>query len=191
MIAFDIPDGNLGYEESFLEKSEADSILEILKEELSLKQNDIVIFGKNYKTPRLEAFYSKNGEQYGYSGKKMTPKPFNATLDQICSKIESATSQKFNSVLINLYRDGQDSNGWHADNEKELGPHPFIASLSLGESRKIQFKHKSSNQRVEETLVHGSLMIMSGALQEFWKHQIPKTKAKKEARLNLTFRYII
>ena len=191
MIVFDIPDGNLGYEESFLEKSEADSILKILKEELSLKQNDIVIFGKNHKTPRLEAFYSKNGEQYGYSGRKMNPKPFNAILDQICSKIESATSQKFNSVLINLYRDGQDSNGWHADNEKELGPQPFIASLSLGESRKIQFKHKSSNQRVEETLVYGSLMIMSGALQEFWKHQIPKTKTKKEARLNLTFRYII
>jgi alkylated DNA repair dioxygenase AlkB len=191
MIQYSIPDGNLSYDAGFYNKKEADKLYEILMSELALRQNDIVIFGKEYKTPRLEGFYSKNGERYGYSGRRMESIPFSPVLKTICNKIESKTSQKFNSVLINLYRDGQDSNGWHSDDENELGNNPFIASLSLGEARKIQFKHKSKGYKMEEILTHGSLMLMSGSLQTFWKHQIPKTKKKKEARLNLTFRNII
>ena len=191
MIQYSIPDGNLSYDAGFYNKKEADKLYEMLMSELALRQNDIVIFGKEYKTPRLEGFYSKNGERYGYSGRRMESIPFSPVLKTICNKIESKTSQKFNSVLINLYRDGQDSNGWHSDDENELGNNPFIASLSLGEARKIQFKHKSKGYKMEEILTHGSLMLMSGSLQTFWKHQIPKTKKKKEARLNLTFRNII
>jgi alkylated DNA repair dioxygenase AlkB len=191
MIQYSIPDGNLSYDAGFYNKKEADKLYEILMSELALRQNDIVIFGKEYKTPRLEGFYSKNGERYGYSGRRMESIPFSPVLKTICNKIESKTSQKFNSVLINLYRDGQDSNAWHSDDENELGINPFIASLSLGEARKIQFKHKSKGYKIEEILTHGSLMLMSGSLQTFWKHQIPKTKKKKEARLNLTFRNII
>jgi alkylated DNA repair dioxygenase AlkB len=191
MIQYSIPDGKLSYDAGFYNKKEADKLYEILMSELALRQNDIVIFGKEYKTPRLEGFYSKNGERYGYSGRRMESIPFSPVLKTICNKIESKTSQKFNSVLINLYRDGQDSNAWHSDDENELGINPFIASLSLGEARKIQFKHKSKGYKIEEILTHGSLMLMSGSLQTFWKHQIPKTKKKKEARLNLTFRNII
>ena len=191
MIQYSLDDGQLSYDAGFYNKKEADVLYELLISELKLRQNDIVIFGKEYKTPRLEGFYAKNGEQYGYSGKRMESIPFSPILKTICNKIESETSQKFNSVLINLYRDGQDSNGWHSDDEYELGTNPFIASLSLGEARKIQFKHKTKGHKIEETLTHGSLMLMSGSLQTFWKHQIPKTKKKKEARLNLTFRNII
>ena len=191
MIQYSIPDGKLSYDAGFYNKKEADKLYEMLMSELALRQNDIVIFGKEYKTPRLEGFYSKNGERYGYSGRRMESIPFSLVLKTICNKIESKTSQKFNSVLVNLYRDGQDSNGWHSDDENELGNNPFIASLSLGEARKIQFKHKSKGYKIEEILTHGSLMLMSGSLQTFWKHQIPKTKKKKEARLNLTFRNII
>ncbi len=191
MIQYSLEDGQLSYDAGFYFKKEADVLYELLMSELKLRQNDIVIFGKEYKTPRLEGFYAKNGEQYGYSGKRMESIPFSPILKTICNKIESETSQKFNSVLINLYRDGQDSNGWHSDDEYELGTNPFIASLSLGEARKIQFKHKTKGHKIEETLTHGSLMLMSGSLQTFWKHQIPKTKKKKEARLNLTFRNII
>ncbi|MCH1478889.1 MAG: alpha-ketoglutarate-dependent dioxygenase AlkB [Crocinitomicaceae bacterium] len=191
MIQYSIPDGKLSYDAGFYNKKEADKLYEMLMSELALRQNDIVIFGKEYKTPRLEGFYSKNGERYGYSGRRMESIPFSPVLKTICNKIESKTSQKFNSVLINLYRDGQDSNGWHSDDENELGNNPFIASLSFGEARKIQFKHKSKGYKMEEILTHGSLMLMSGSLQTFWKHQIPKTKKKKEARLNLTFRNII
>ena len=191
MIQYSIPDGKLSYDAGFYNKKEADKLYEMLMSELALRQNDIVIFGKEYKTPRLEGFYSKNGERYGYSGRRMESIPFSPVLKTICNKIESKTSQKFNSVLINLYRDGQDSNGWHSDDENELGNNPFIASLSFGEARKIQFKHKSKGYKIEEILTHGSLMLMSGSLQTFWKHQIPKTKKKKEARLNLTFRNII
>ena len=191
MIDIKLQNGILKYIPEFYKLKEANSLYEQLMEGLKLEQNEITIFGKTYNTPRLEAFYARNGEKYGYSGKKMKTQGFTPLIESICQKIETFTGEKFNSVLVNLYRDGQDSNGWHSDDEKELGPKPFIASLSLGETREIQFKHKKSKIRSVYPLQHGSLMIMSGEIQKYWKHQIPKTKLKKEARLNLTFRKII
>ncbi len=191
MIDIKLQNGILKYIPEFYESKKANSLYEQLREELKLEQNEITIFGKTYNTPRLEAFYGKNGEKYGYSGKKMKTQGFTPLIGSICQKIETFTGETFNSVLVNLYRDGQDSNGWHSDDEKELGSNPFIASLSLGETREIQFKHKKSGERSVYTLENGSLMLMSGEIQKYWKHQIPKTKLKKEARLNLTFRKII
>lgn len=186
-----ICDGTLGYEDSFYTSNEGYNLLEALKKSLILQQNDIKIFGKNYKTPRLEGFYSKEGQQYGYSGKKLKALAFTPLLNEICKKIEVLSKHEFNSVLINLYRDGNDSNGWHSDDEKELGSYPFIASLSLGEQREIQFKHKTNGDRIKQNLEHGSLLVMGGAIQKHWKHQIPKTKLQKTERMNLTFRNII
>ena len=151
-MKINISDGALDYFPQFIEWNEAKRIFDSLSQHLQLKQNDIKVFGKNYKTPRLEGFFSKNGESYGYSGGKMIIQSFTPLLDSICQKIETYTSQEFNSVLVNLYRDGNDSNGWHADDEKELGNEPSIASLSLGDSRNIKFKHKTkpSEQRPEK-----------------------------------------
>lgn len=190
-MRINISDGELVYFPLFIEPEDAKKIFFYISEKLMLKQNDIKIFGKNYKTPRLEGFFSKNGESYGYSGGRIHTQPFTPLLSEVCQKIEEYTGQEFNSVLVNLYRDGNDSNGWHSDDEKELGDEPYIASLSLGESRKIQFKHKTKLEKHTILIEEGSLMIMSGAIQKNWKHQIPKTKVKKRVRINLTFRKII
>tara|TARA_B110000285_G_scaffold61049_1_gene70171 strand:+ start:1938 stop:2513 length:576 start_codon:yes stop_codon:yes gene_type:complete len=190
-MKINISDGALNYFPQFIEWNEAKRIFDSLSQHLQLKQNDIKVFGKNYKTPRLEGFYSKNGESYGYSGGKMIIHSFTPLLDSICQKIETYTGQEFNSVLVNLYRDGNDSNGWHSDDEKELGNEPRIASLSLGDSRNIKFKHKTKPEKHTQLMEHGSLLVMSGAIQKNWKHQIPKTQVKKTARINLTFRKII
>tara|TARA_B100000900_G_scaffold404496_1_gene412932 strand:+ start:436 stop:1011 length:576 start_codon:yes stop_codon:yes gene_type:complete len=186
-----LQNGTLHYITEFYTQKESGILFTELMKDLKLKQNEIKIFGKIYNTPRMEGFYAKNGQEYGYSGKRMKTRDFTPLLNSICHKIENFTGEEFNSVLVNLYRDGQDSNGWHSDDEKELGPTPYIASLSLGETRDIQFKHKNSGERRVCPLENGSLMLMSGEIQKYWKHQIPKTKLKKEERLNLTFRKII
>jgi alkylated DNA repair dioxygenase AlkB len=122
----------------------------------------------------------------------MQPTLFTTELQQIKSDIEKEAHHKFTSVLLNRYRDGNDSNGWHADNEKELGTNPVIASLSLGESRPFHFKHrKIKEERHKINLSHGSLLIMRGDMQHHWLHQIAKTKKDIGERINLTFRTII
>jgi alkylated DNA repair dioxygenase AlkB len=111
---------------------------------------------------------------------------------ELLQQIQTVCDYDFNCVLLNLYRDGADSNGWHADNEKELGKHPQIASYSFGAARFFHFKHRSiKEQRYKVELHHGSLLLMEGAMQEHWLHQIPKTKKPLEPRINLTFRRII
>ena len=121
----------------------------------------------------------------------MYPKQWTATLLTIKNDIEAVCNHSFTSVLLNLYRDGNDSNGWHSDNEKELGNNPFIASLSLGEQRIFHFKHKvDSRLKCKIELAPGSLLLMGGTTQEKWKHQLPKTKREVSPRINLTFRII-
>ena len=191
MMELKLQNGTLHYITEFYSQKESVTLFTELMKDIELEQNEIKIFGKTYNTPRMEGFYAKNGQEYGYSGKKMKTRDFTKLIESICHKIEKFTGEEFNSVLINLYRDGQDSNGWHSDDEKELGPTPYIASLSLGETRDIQFKHKNTGERLVYPLQNGSLMLMSGEIQKYWKHQIPKTRLKKDARLNLTFRKII
>ena len=122
----------------------------------------------------------------------MIPSPMTDTLERILSKIKTVEQNEFTSVLLNQYRDGKDSNGWHSDDEKELGINPIIASVSLGEERFFHLKHKKDKtQRLKIKLEHGSLLIMGGAMQENWQHQIAKTKRDIKTRINLTFRKII
>jgi alkylated DNA repair dioxygenase AlkB len=149
------------------------------------------MFGKQVKVPRLEAYFSLNGENYGYSGQTLINNPFPAYLEDLRQKIESITGIPYNALLINYYRDGQDSNGWHADNEKSLGKNPSIASLSLGAERIFELRHLECNKKIKLKLADGSLLHMHGALQHHWKHQLPKVKDLKEARINLTFRLIL
>lgn len=159
--------------------------------DLNWETGFIKIFGKTQQIPRLQAWYADNEIEYTYSGKKLQRHNWNYLLLEIKEKIENITSFKFNSVLANLYRDGNDSMGLHSDDEKELGKNPVIASLSLGESREIYFKHKNKKLNLIIPQASGQLLVMYGKTQEHWKHEIKKTKKIKKPRINLTFRNII
>jgi alkylated DNA repair dioxygenase AlkB len=159
--------------------------------DLNWEKGFIKIFGKTHQIPRLQSWYADNGIEYTYSGKKLKRHNWNETLIEIKGEIEKITSFKFNSVLANLYRDENDSMGLHSDNEKELGINPVIASLSLGESRDLYFKHKKIKKSLNIPQKNGQLIVMHGETQKYWKHEIKKTKKLKKPRINLTFRNII
>jgi alkylated DNA repair dioxygenase AlkB len=183
-------DGFADYYPNFLAPAARAALLQELLRLDSFQQNEIVLFGKKIKVPRLEAYYALNGEQYGYSGQQLKAEKFPTFLDELRLEVQKRTGNKYNALLINYYRDGQDSNGWHADNEKTLGPNPSIASISLGAERTFELKHLSTGQKKSVLLADGSLLHMHGPLQNHYKHQLPKKRALTEARLNLTFRWI-
>lgn len=187
----DLQDSWIYFDPDYLHLQEADALFLTLKNSLNWQQSDIRIFGKTYPTPRLEAYHAEKGEHYGYSGKTLQVNAFTPELLQLKKRIEAQFDLSFNAVLANLYRSGQDSNGWHADNEAELGKNPQIASLSLGTSRKFDLKHNKSGEKISLELNHGSLLLMGGSLQHHWKHQIPKTNKLVSERINLTFRKIV
>lgn len=186
-----IKDGELYYDRFFFSNIEANKYFNLLKKEIQWQQDDIKIFGKIYPQPRLTALYANNNKSYSYSNIKMQPITFTPTLFDIKSKIEKRLNSQFTSCLLNLYRNGQDSNGWHADNEKELGLNPVIVSLSLGAERVFHMKHRNDKkEKLKINLTNGSLLVMRGKTQHHWLHQIPKTRKKVEERINLTFRII-
>lgn len=186
-----IKDGELYYDRFFFSNIEANKYFNLLKKEIQWQQDNIKIFGKIYPQPRLTALYANNNKSYSYSNIKMQPITFTPTLFDIKSKIEKRINSQFTSCLLNLYRNGQDSNGWHADNEKELGLNPVIASLSLGAERVFHMKHRNDKkEKVKINLTNGSLLVMKGRTQHHWLHQIPKTRKKVGERINLTFRII-
>ena len=176
----------------FLSLDEANFLFDQLFREVKWEEKEITLFGKRYLQPRLIAYYGMNGTSYTYSGQKMEPKPLSKTLKNILKMVNTFCDIKFNSILLNLYRDGQDSMGLHSDDEPELGSDPFIASLSLGANRKLIFKPKDSTDKNTFSLeqAHGSLLLMAPPTQRFWKHGINKV-SRSESRINLTFRKII
>lgn len=186
-----LPNAEVVYIPDFYNQEKANSYFKILKETIDWQQDFITVFGKTYKQPRLTALYANNNLPYSYSNITMEPKIFTNTLVDIKHDIEAFSRHQFTTVLLNMYRNGNDSNGWHADNEKELGKNPQIASLSLGTPRTFHFKHrKLKDEKYKLILEHGSLLIMKGEMQHFWLHQIPKTKKEIGDRINLTFRTI-
>jgi alkylated DNA repair dioxygenase AlkB len=190
-IFLDLTDAEVIYYPHFFDKAEADSIYAELINEIPWQQDEITVYGKKHLQPRLTALYGNEGKPYSYSNIKMQPHPWNLLLQKIKSKVESVSGTNFTTVLLNYYRDGKDSNGWHADNEKELGTNPIIASISFGAERTFQLKHNSDkDQKKSIVLEHGSLLLMKGTTQHFWKHQIPKTAKPIGPRINLTFRVI-
>lgn len=189
---FNLPNAELIYIPDFFTKQESDSYFKALKSDTNWQQDDITIFGKIYKQPRLTALFGESDQPYGYSNIVMHPEPLTPHLKIIQQRIEETADHEFNTVLANLYRDGNDSNGWHADNEKELGKNPVIASISFGEARPFHFKHRTLKaQRYKLNLEHGSLLIMKGEMQQYWLHQIAKTKTQIQPRINLTFRRLV
>lgn len=187
-----LQDAELEYFPNFLIKEKADAIYKFLIKCDIWKQDKIKLFGKDLLQPRLTIFFGEKGKTYTYSGLEMSPTPLPDELNELKSKCERKSSGiKFNVCLANLYRDGNDSMGWHADDEKELGARPVIASVSLGAERVFHLKHKKDpTVKHKIRLQHGSLLIMKGKTQEFWKHQLPKTKKIVSPRINLTFRKI-
>lgn len=190
-IVFDVPDASIIYYPNFFSTEEATMLFDTLQKEIPWQQDDIKVYGKIYPQPRLTALFGNEGKSYSYSNITMHPYKWSPLLMSIKEKVEEATEVIYSTVLLNYYRDGKDSNGWHADNEKELGTNPIIASLSFGAERMFQLKHNAiPNQKINIPLAHGSLLVMKGTTQHFWKHQIPKTTKPIGPRINLTFRII-
>jgi len=177
----------------FFSAAESNLCLSDLLQTIPWEQKKITIFGKPVLEPRLTAWIGDAGAAYTYSGVRMSPLPWTKTLLEIKNRVESNVGEKFNSVLANLYRDHRDSMGLHSDDEKELGKNPLIASVSFGAMRKFIMKHKTLKTLPQENylLESGSLLIMRGSTQQFWKHGIPKNSQPCGPRINLTFRKIL
>lgn len=148
-----------------------------------------MLFGREVLQPRLACWYGDHA--YSYSGIRLEPRAWTDRLRCLRERCSVDSGVEFNSCLVNLYRDGRDSMGWHADDEPELGREPVIASLSLGDTRVFRMRHKETKTVVEIPLEHGSLLVMSGLMQQCWVHEIPKTKKPVGQRINLTFRVIV
>jgi alkylated DNA repair dioxygenase AlkB len=186
-----IPDAEVLYYPSLFGTSESVDFFQDLTLSIAWEQREIKVPGKIVPLPRLTAWYGDPGKTYRYSGMTHNPHSWTPALTTIKERIEAAADAQFNSALLNLYRNEQDSVSWHSDDEPELGENPVIASVSLGAARMFQFKHKhESKLRLTIELTSGSLLLMRGTTQKFWKHRIPKSKEPCGARINLTFRII-
>ena len=183
-----INNGLLYWHPQFLNLQRSEQYFQQLKSELNWQQEHITLFGKPVLQPRLQTWLGD--AVYTYSGLTMHPQPWTSTILDLKTQCERQAQTRFNSVLGNLYRDGEDYMGWHQDNERELGHQPVIASLNFGATRQFVFKHKITKEKIAFQLTPGSLLIMAGETQQYWQHALPKTKRVNEPRINLTFRYI-
>ena len=181
-------DGSALYQPRFFNPVDSERMFRSIMDETPWEARHIILFGKEVPQPRLACWYGDLA--YSYSGITLDPRPMTPTLLEIKQRCEEATSTQFNSVLVNLYRDGQDSMGLHADDEPELGSEPVIASVSFGAERNFRLRHRLTKELQQVSLASGSLLVMSGLSQACWMHDIPKTKKFVEPRINLTFRYI-
>jgi alkylated DNA repair dioxygenase AlkB len=154
------------------------------------EQHMLKLFGRTVSAPRLSAWYGDAGAVYSYSGLRLEPLPWTPTLAQIKETVQQVAGVGFNSALLNLYRHGSDSVGWHSDAECELGRNPSIASVSLGAVRRFEMEHKKRRQRVSLDLEPGSVLVMAGPTQHHWRHRLTKTRRGVGVRINLTFRRV-
>jgi len=183
-------DGELYYLPGFIPPAETGDLFRRLRDGLDWQQEVATIMGRRMPLPRLVCWHGDKDAVYRYSGLVHYPQPWTADLLRLKQAVEDASGWRFNSVLGNLYRDGQDSMGWHADQEQSLGENPTIASLSLGAERLFKIRHNKSGETLDLPLGDGSLLLMDGSLQHHWRHCVPKTRLPVPARINLTFRNI-
>ncbi len=186
------PAGALEYQPGFLGGAEADDLFDRLHEELDWEHREIRMFGRRVAQPRLTAWYGDPGVGYSYSGTRWAADGWHELLESLRDRLESKTRVRFNSVLCNLYRNGDDAMGWHADNERELGPQPVIASISLGQVRRFSLRPRDRHRSpLHLEPGHGSLLIMSGDLQQHWLHSLPRSRRPMNPRINLTYRQVL
>lgn len=192
-VALPIEDGQLHYYPNAFAEAEADALMQHCLTDLPWRQDHISIAAKSIPIPRLQCWLGDPDAHYSYSNIALSPQPWPEFLRPIKARLEILCAHSFNSALANYYRDGADSVDWHSDDEQELGENAIIASLSLGTSRMFELKHryKRSLQTLKITLSHGSVLIMKGSTQQYWRHRIAKVKNMDEARINLTFRKIL
>ena len=177
---------------SALRPDEAGELFAELRRTIDWQQESILMFGRRVLVPRLVAWHGDPGTSYTYSGTLHQPLPWTSPLARIRDRVSELSCARFNAVLLNLYRDGRDGMGWHADDEPELGRNPVIASVSLGATRRFCLRHRRRKDlKVDVPLPHGSLLCMSGATQHHWVHALPKTRRPVGERINLTFRLVV
>jgi alkylated DNA repair dioxygenase AlkB len=191
LIDRQIPNASVHYDGDFYAFAKAEQLYTALHQQTPWRQNQIKVFGKVYDEPRLTQLYGDDQMEYSYSGITFKALKWTPLLQSIKNDVEEASGHEFNICLVNLYRSGADSNGWHADNEPELGRNPVIASISLGQERFFHLRHnKNKEWRYKFLLENGSLLLMAGETQHTYKHQVAKTKRDIGPRINLTFRKV-
>lgn len=179
-------DGEVLLLRDIMEPDDADRTFERLKGTIVWQQETAKIHGKEMPVPRLTAWYGEVA--YRYSGVYHPASPFPSAVAPLRKLAEDLSGAALNTVLLNYYRDGRDSVAWHADDEEVLGENPVIVSLTFGQERRFHFRHKTTGDRISIDLPHNSALIMSGATQHCWLHQLPKTARQVGPRINLTFR---
>jgi alkylated DNA repair dioxygenase AlkB len=186
-----IKDGLIIFYPDYFSGEESRVLFDRLISDTDWKQESMKLYGKTVPFPRLTAWYGERDKAYTFSGITLQPNQWTKDLLTIKQRIEAVANITFNSALLNLYRDGNDSISWHTDAEKELGQNPVIGSVNFGATRTFQLRHKLTKEQISIPLKNGSLLIMGGALQHFWQHQVPKTTKQVDQRINLTFRELI
>jgi alkylated DNA repair dioxygenase AlkB len=188
----DLPDAELDFYPSAFSTAEADQHFELLRRDTPWRHDQILIHGKRIPLPRLQAWYADADVPLIYSGMRIAPLAITTPLDAIRKRVLDLTGLSFNGVLVTLYRDGNDSVGWHSDDEAEFGPDPVIGSVSFGHARDFILKHRyrADLAPVKCPLTHGSVLLMGPGSQTRWAHQLPKRKRITEARINLTLRNV-
>lgn len=187
---FSVPDADIKLWQDWLPPMHSNAVQSQLEQQLNWSQDSIMMFGKAVKIPRQQVWMGESHCRYRYSGTTFFPQPWHPLVKQLVQDVSSFTGHLFNCVLLNLYCNGQQHMGWHADNERELGTNPVIASLSLGSNRRFELKHRHQPWQLAMDLPAGSLLLMAGACQQHWLHRVPKQSRVTQSRLNLTFRYI-
>ncbi|MDB5130516.1 MAG: alpha-ketoglutarate-dependent dioxygenase AlkB [Mucilaginibacter sp.] len=188
----DLPADLMVYKPGVFDPAESGALLETFIHQIQWIQETAHMYGKIIKTPRLIAWHGDMSQSYSFSGNKYNPAPWTKELLTIKNRVEPIAGVKFNSVLLNYYRDGNDSVAWHSDDEYELGLKPMIASVSFGQARRFDVRYKQDHKlKYAVNLENGSLLLMKGDLQRFWQHRIAKSTRPMLPRVNLTFRVII
>ena len=186
-IIYDLPDTELILIDNFFSKEESDHYYELLLHQTKWREYEMEIFDKTVKAPRMIAWYE---DKKDVSSNQNDTTDWSPELLKIRKRVENETALNFNSALLNLYRNGNDSVAWHSDQEGNSGPNPVIASVTFGETRMFKLRHKFRKDiaPVEIPLHHGSFLLMAGTTNSFWQHQVPKTSREVLPRINLTFR---
>ncbi|WNH50808.1 alpha-ketoglutarate-dependent dioxygenase AlkB family protein [Stenotrophomonas oahuensis] len=186
-----LPDARVHWHRHWLASPAADALQRTLREDVPWEVHKIRMFGRQVDSPRLSCWMGDPAARYRYSGTDFVPHAWHPALLPLCAQLATFCGARFNSVLLNRYRDGDDGMGWHSDNESELGPEPVIASLSLGAGRRFTLRRREDhNRKAEVTLGHGDLLVMAGATQRLYQHALPKSARVMGERINLTFRWI-
>lgn len=183
-------DGAALYFSSFLARKDAAKYFDSLMKEIDWTQDRLKMFGREIITKRKVAWYGDQAFKYTYSQSDKYALPWTKALAELKSLVEEISNTTYNSCLLNLYHNGSEGMGWHADNEPELLRHGSIASVSLGAQRKFVFKHRDTKEKVELQLENGSLLLMKGEIQDHWLHRLTTTTKVDQPRINLTFRCI-